>query len=101
VQTPVSFEDARQIVARARRDVGMRGTYMIAEYGYESPQHWLIIDGARELIVDNDLAFLIVGEGPLLVDKFTGELIELPSLYDFDYLSTFTPVGDVPVSDAQ
>jgi hypothetical protein len=101
MQPPISFEDARQIVARARRNVGRRGNYMIAGYGYESPQHWLIIDGARELLVDGDPAFLVVGEGPLLVDKFTGELIELPSLYDFDYLNTFTPVGDVPASNAQ
>lgn len=84
MQPPVSFDDARQIVARARRDVGRRGNYMIAEYGYESTQHWLFVDGARELIVDGDLSFLIVGEGPLLVDKFTGELIELPSLYDLN-----------------
>lgn len=96
MQPPVSFEEARQIVARARRDVGTRGNYMIAVYGYESPQHWLIIDGAREWIVDSDPAYVLVGEGPLLVDKFTGELTELPSLYDFDYVSTFTPVGDAP-----
>lgn len=96
MQPPISFEDARQIVAGARRNVGTRGNYMIADYGYESSQHWLIIDGARELIVDGDLSYLLIGAGPLLVDKFTGELIELPSLYDFEYINSFTPVGNVP-----
>lgn len=94
---PVSFEDARQIVAKARRGAERNhGSYMIAAYGYESPQHWLVIDGAREWIVDNDPDFLYLGPGPLLVDKFTGELTELPSLYDFDYVNSFTPVGEVP-----
>lgn len=65
------------------------------------PRHWQIIDGARELIVDGDPAFLLVGEGPLLVHKYTGELIDLPSRYDFDYLNTFTPVGDVPATEAE
>jgi hypothetical protein len=63
MQPPVSFEDPRQVVARAGRDVGRRGNYMIAECGYESAQHWLVIDGAREQIVDGDAAFLMVGEG--------------------------------------
>jgi hypothetical protein len=30
---------------------------MIAAYGYESPQHWLVIDGARD-------SFTPVGEVP-------------------------------------
>lgn len=98
---PVSFEEARQIVARARRGVERdHGSYMIAAYGAESPQHWLIIDGAREWLVDNDPDFLYVGPGPLLVDKFTGELTELPSLYDFDYVNSFTPVGEVPAEES-
>ncbi|ALE07250.1 hypothetical protein AL755_20135 [Arthrobacter sp. ERGS1:01] len=93
---PVTFEAARQIVASARRGSSRPGHYMVAAYGYESPRHWQIIDGSRDLLIDNDYAFQPVGEGPVLVDKITGELIELPSLYNFAYLNTFTPVGDVP-----
>ncbi|MEE2567789.1 hypothetical protein V1638_00040 [Pseudarthrobacter sp. J64] len=92
----VSFEDARRIVARSRQDDDWQGHYMVADFGFESPEHWLVIDGDRELIVDGDPQFLRVGSGPVLMAKSTGELIELPSLYDFDYIASFTPVGDVP-----
>ncbi|MEC3853458.1 hypothetical protein [Paenarthrobacter ureafaciens] len=72
---------------------------MIADYGFESAQHWLIVDGDREWLVGRDPSFLYCGAGPLLVDKFTGELIQLPSLYDFEYIANFVPVGDVPPDD--
>lgn len=64
-----------------------------------SPRHWQIINGLCELFIDKDYDFLLVGEGPVLADKITGELVELPSLYDVDYLNTFTPVGDAPYAE--
>ena len=46
-----TFEQARKIAydanAPAWRDLGNRGEYMVADYGYENAAAWLIVDGAR------------------------------------------------------
>jgi len=36
---------------------GMRGRYIVADYGREDDQSYLVLDRAREYLVDDDLDF--------------------------------------------
>lgn len=92
----VSFEEARTIVARARRASFDRGTYMVAKYGLESHRYWLCFDGAQEYLEGGDHDFLPIGAPVPYVDKLTGELVELTQVEVGEYIDTFTEVGPWP-----
>lgn len=95
-----TFEQAREIAAArnapAWRDLGNRGEYMVAPYGYENADAWLIVDGAREYLVDGDDSFEVMDKPLTLVMKDSGELFTMQYLENPELIDAMTPVGDAP-----
>jgi hypothetical protein len=95
-----TFEQARELAlktnAPAWRDLGNKGTYMVADYGYEDADAWLIVDGAAELLIDHDYSYDILDAPLTLVMKATGELLHVYYLEAEERIDAMTPVGDVP-----
>jgi hypothetical protein len=94
----IQFAEARAIVKQAegRNWDEQRGTFHVADYGWENETFWSLAVGAREWLVDNDQNFANDDDLLYFVNKETGELTT-PSAVDFlDQLVDFTPVGDVP-----
>jgi len=90
----VTFERARVIVEayeaatwRADRD----GTLYVAPGGYEDAEGYLVIVGARELLVDGDQDYLTLDDRAVTVEKATGEVFELDALRDAPRLLAMTP----------
>jgi hypothetical protein len=98
-----TFEQARQIAyeanAPAWRDLGNRGEYMVAAYGYEDADAWLLVDGARELLEGGDYAYGVLDQPLTLVLKSTGDIVQVYYLEEQDRIDAMTPVGDVPQDD--
>lgn len=94
----ITFAEARAIVESVE---GIdwspeRGTFHVADYGWENQTYWSLAVGAREWLVDNDQDFATDDDRLFFVNKETGELTT-PSAVDFlDLLVEFTPVGNVP-----
>jgi hypothetical protein len=94
----IQFTEARAIVEAIEglNWEGERGTFYVAEYGWENDTFWSLAVGAREWLVDDDQDFATDDDRLFFVNKETGELTT-PSAVDFlDQLVDFTPVGDVP-----
>ncbi len=95
-----TFEQARALALKkngpAWRDLGNRGRYMVAEYGYEDADAWLIVDGAAEVLEDGDYSFDVMDQPYTLVMKATGELLHVQYLDAEERIDAMTPVGDVP-----
>ena len=100
----ISFEQAREII-RALNEPnwitdGAHGTYTVADYGYEDAGRFLIMDGAREYLVDRNPDFLLYGFGVNIVDKATGEVLYWSYLDHADEIDSMTPVpGHEPPDD--
>jgi len=98
-----TFEQARELALKANapawRDLGNKGAYMVADYGYEDADAWLIVDGAAELLVDHDYSFDVLDQPYTIVMKATGELLHVQYLEAADRIDAMTPVGDVPQDD--
>jgi hypothetical protein len=93
----VTFEEARAIVAE---QIGLNwtgGTFMVADEGAENTTHWVVTVGAREFLVDHDVAFMLVPGGPVTVDKESGEIGDPPPyLVDSGWYDALTPIDDTP-----
>lgn len=89
----ITFEQARSIVAAEHRANWAEhpdwGHYMVAEWGWENDEFWLVRDGSREDLIEDNPAFFLCGGATLLVAKTTGKLI-----YEGEYLPG-TPLGDL------
>lgn len=48
---------------------------MVADFGYQNEQSFLVVDGPREYLVDDDLDFALVGSSVNIVDKSTGDVV--------------------------
>lgn len=98
-----TFEQARALAlkvnAPAWRDLGNRGEYMVADYGYEDADAWLIVDGARELLEGDDYAYSVMDQPMTIVMKATGELLRVQYLEAEDRIDAMTPVGEHPEND--
>lgn len=95
-----TFEEARAIAedlnAGAWRDLGNRGEYMVAAWGYEDDEHWQVVEGARELIEGGDYDFSVLDQPLTLVAKADGSIMVGTYLELEDKLDAMTPVGPVP-----
>jgi hypothetical protein len=93
-----TFEQARQIAEKANgpawRDLGNKGRYMVAPWGYEDADAWLIVDGAAELLVDHDYSFDVPDQPLTIVMKETGELLRVQYLEAEERIDAMTLVGD-------
>jgi hypothetical protein len=95
-----TFEQARDLALKANapawRDLGNRGEYMVAAYGYEDADAWLLVDGARELLEGGDYGFDVLDQPLTIVMKATGEILHMQYLEAEEKIDAMTPVGDVP-----
>uniref|UniRef100_UPI003F49682B hypothetical protein n=1 Tax=Paenarthrobacter ureafaciens TaxID=37931 RepID=UPI003F49682B len=94
--TGISFEQAREIV-RALNEPhwitdGAHGTYTVADYGYEDADRFLIMDGAREYLVDGNPDFVLLSSGVNIVDKATGEVLYWSYFDHGDEIDSMTPI---------
>jgi hypothetical protein len=98
-----TFEQAREITLKANapawRDLGNKGNYMVAEWGYEDADAWLMVEGARELLIDHDYSFDVLDQPLTLVMKATGELLRVYYLEAEERIDAMTLVGVNPDAD--
>jgi hypothetical protein len=98
-----TFEQARKIAhnlnAPAWRDLGNRGEYMVAEYGFEDAERWLMVEGARELLEGGDYGFAVMDQPLTLISKADGGVMQVYYLEEQDLIDAMTPVGDHPDVD--
>jgi hypothetical protein len=96
----ITFEQARKAVKATNEheweDQDMRGTYMVAPYGKEDDQFFLVIDGAQEAIEDDDPDYIVMDQPAMLVDKETGQVFECVFLEIADRVQAMTRVGEWP-----
>lgn len=99
---PTTFEQARQLAqeinAPAWRDLKNPGEYMVAPYGYEDAEAYLIVDGAREYLEGGDDDFEVLDKPLTMVMKDTGELFHVQYLEAEARVDLMTDVGEVPVA---
>ncbi len=92
----IDFEDARAAVeADVRPRWAGPGALMVADDGFEDADAFLVVYGAREWLVDEDLSFLLTDPPIPLVSKETGEITWTTYLADADRIDAMTPVEDV------
>lgn len=95
----ITFERARQVALHRLGpswDADECGEYMVADYGYEDDDAWMLIDGGRRYIVDGDPNCALIGKPCTVIDKQTGK-ISFPSyLEDAERFDAMTPVGKHP-----
>ena len=98
-----TFEQARDLALKANaapwRDLGNKGAYMVAAYGFEDDDAWLIVDGAREMLEGGDYGFDVPDQPLTIVLKATGELLRVQYLEAEDRIDAMTPVGKHPETD--
>lgn len=96
----VSFEQARELALKANapawRDLGNKGDYMVAAWGYEDADAWLVVDGARQLLIDHDYDYSVLDQPLTLIMKATGELFRVQYLEAEDRIDAMTLVGEPP-----
>lgn len=63
---------ARPIGARIWEERNLLGEYYISPDGYETDAVFIIIDGAREDLVEDKDGYLVMDKDVLLVDKASG-----------------------------
>lgn len=92
----VPFQCAREIVRALNEpdwtNSGMRGTYMVADYGLEDAVSYLIVDGPREYLLDGDLNFALVGNAANIVNKVTGAVLYWNYLDHMEEIDAMKPV---------
>lgn len=98
-----TFEQAKEAVRKVREaeweDNDTPGDYMVADYGWEDSEAFLIVDGAREYLEDEDPDFMEMDAPAMFVDKATGIVLEAVYLDSMDRIDDMTPIGDVPEFD--
>jgi hypothetical protein len=101
----LTFDQAREAV-RAENEADWEnedypGTYMVAPYGWEDDQAFLVIEGAQEYLEDGDVEYEIQDAPAVFVDKATGVVFTAEFLAVQDRIQAMTPVGDHPDDDPE
>lgn len=91
----VTWAEAREIVRRALTAewTAHHGTLYVEEEGRQDAEHYLVVAGARESLVDEDPDYDLMDQPALLVVKATGELELAPVIGIMAKLDAMTPVG--------
>lgn len=96
----LTFEQARETVRKAHEadweNDDFPGTYMVAPYGWEDAQAFLVVEGAAEYLEDGDVDFEIQDALAVFVDKATSTVFTAEFLDAQDRIQAMTPVGDHP-----
>lgn len=94
----INFEQARPIVAANLLPTWdpIQGEFYVAQWGWESPEFWVLPTGAKEWLVDEDENFRIDNDALYLVNKKTGEYLETSAQENLEFLMSLEPYGDIP-----
>ncbi|UAW09364.1 hypothetical protein SEA_KLEVEY_5 [Arthrobacter phage Klevey] len=94
----ISLHDARLAAAASGAPLfaaeGLRGTYAVSPDAYETPDVYVIVDGAREAVIDGDLDYEPMDKPLTVVVKATGEVLYLPVLENRSVLEVAVEVHD-------
>jgi hypothetical protein len=94
----ITFADARAVVAAkylAEQD-GSPLEPWVSEDGFENADYWQVVAGPKLWLVDGLDSFQPIDDIVRLVDKKTGEYLEVHALTTLNELATFTPVSVKP-----
>jgi hypothetical protein len=94
----VTFDEARALVELEMRErwAPERGTLFVAPWGREDATSWLVVAGAREALVDNDLSFEWTDAPLVLVDKDSGAISYETVITSMARLRGMSDVGPWP-----
>ncbi|MFK0042438.1 hypothetical protein ACIQTW_21590 [Paenarthrobacter sp. NPDC090517] len=97
----LTFEEARTTVRESRESLweGL-GTYTVADYGWEDETSYLVVEGAREYLEDNNDEFVVMDAPAIFVDKATGIVLEADFLAVAGRVQAMTPVPGHEYRDA-
>ncbi|ALY09852.1 hypothetical protein SEA_JAYCOOKIE_6 [Arthrobacter phage JayCookie] len=100
----ITFEEARAAVRAQNHpiweDNDTPGEYMVAGYGWENDESYLLVEGAREYLEDGDNEYVIQDAPAVFVDKETGTVVLAEFLAVFEVIASMTPVpGHEPPTD--
>ncbi|WBF78973.1 hypothetical protein SEA_BOLT007_5 [Arthrobacter phage Bolt007] len=94
----ISLHDARLAAAASGAPLfaaeGLRGTYAVSPDAYETPDVYVIVDGAREAVIDGLDEYHPMDKPLTVVVKATGEVLYVPVLESGDLLDVATDVHD-------
>ena len=91
----ITFEEARERATASLAPSWNLGTFMVAEYGFEDADDFLLITGAREAILGDELAFIEFSGLVTIVNKETGDVDRLIYLDDLERYEAMTSCGRV------
>jgi hypothetical protein len=69
------------------------GTLYVDKQAYQDEYAYFIIVGARELLVDGNMDYLMLDDRAVTVEKLTGDVVELDALGDAARLDAMTPTS--------
>ncbi len=69
---------------------------MIADWGFEDDESFLMVKGMKEWMVDGEPREIPPGDPAMLVDKRTGEISYVAHIVNLDGFREMSPVGPVP-----
>lgn len=87
-----AMEIARAYGGKLWEGLGYRGTYYVDPEGYEDDDRYLVIDGAREDLVDGDPEYGAMDKPVLFVMKGSGLVVEATGLEASIALEDMQPV---------
>lgn len=67
----ITFEEALKVVVD---HLSKSPVQLVITYSEEFPEGWLFCFDSKEYVETGDFSFQLVGNGPILIDKDTGEL---------------------------
>lgn len=94
--TAETFPEAMEIVraygGALWEAAGYRGTYYVSPEGYEDDEKFLVLDGAREDLVDDDPDYAPMDKTALFVMKGSGLVVEATGLEASTALEDMDPI---------
>lgn len=91
----MDFNTARELAdIRYRPEWNEPGTFFVSPEGWEDVEHFCVVVGSREWIVNEDMDFFPMADDRcVLVRKDTGAIEEVNPLDCFEKLNSMTPVS--------
>lgn len=98
----ITFAQARAIAAakyfKQAQDEDFEFEPWVADWGFENQDFYQVIAGDKLWLVDGIAELAPVDDIVRLVNKATGDYLEVSALQILDTLDTFVPVGNVPTN---
>lgn len=96
----ITFAEARSIAAaqyfKQAQDQGFEFEPWVADWGFENQNFYQVVAGDKLWLVEGIEELAPIDDIVRLVNKATGEYLEVNALQILDTLGTFVPVGNAP-----